>query len=85
MDVGARAQGPRELPYKLQGVSRMMEAEAASVLWAQSIKKFRLKYTTFTKDGDSKPYNEVHVCDWAHCGLNCMELSSSTRDAAVWT
>ena len=44
------------------GVSGMMEVEAATVLWAKSVEKFRSKYTTFVGDGDSKAYNKM--CDY---------------------
>ncbi|KAK3701973.1 hypothetical protein RRG08_017863 [Elysia crispata] len=49
-----------------EGVSGMMEVEAATVLWARSVEKFRLKYTIFVGDGDSKAYNKV--CDLAPYG-----------------
>ena len=44
----------------------MMEVEAATVLWARFVVNFRLKYTTFVGDGDSKAYNKV--CDLAPYG-----------------
>ncbi|GFR91293.1 hypothetical protein ElyMa_002589000 [Elysia marginata] len=37
----------------------MMEVEAAKILWSRYVDKFKLKYTTFVGDRDSKAYNQV--------------------------
>ena len=41
--------------------SNAMEAQGAKEIWGRSIKKNRMRYTTFVGDGDSKAYKTV--CD----------------------
>ena len=41
------------------GSSRMMEVEAARVLWRRSVQRHKLRYTTLLSDGDAKTFAEL--------------------------
>ncbi|GFS19164.1 hypothetical protein ElyMa_005025100 [Elysia marginata] len=48
-----------ECTINFQGSSRMMEMQAAEVLWSRSMQRHKLCYTTMVSDGDSKAHTRL--------------------------